>query len=413
MSPRRSYLKGVLGAAGSAILLAVAAGWVASSATGASRVLLAAIAALATLAASALIFSGWLVLLRERRATRALPDLLLTANADRNEISLQTVPIAHGRVRRWFSQQLHGHDLMVGDWVEVRSLAEIKSTLNASGHLDALPFMPEMARYCGAQARVFRCLDKVYDYGKSKRMRQMDRCVLLVGLHCDGSAHGGCQAGCSLIWKTEWLRRAASLPESALPLAANASVKAHLRGESEQATVYECQFTQLSACSRPLSAWSIGKELRPLASDNFTPRAMLIGWATRLFNAVQGWRGGATFPALPRAGTQPPETSIEPGCTIRVRAADVIASTLSAQNKNRGLWFDRDMLKHCGKIYQVDRRIDRIIDVSSGRLIAMKTPCFVLRGVQYSGEFQSFGPQHEDLYWRSIWLERAENVASD
>src|SRR4051794_17968284 len=30
---------------------------------------------------------------------------------------------------------------------------------------------------------------------------------LLNYLRCDGSAHGGCQAGCRLYWKEAWLRR--------------------------------------------------------------------------------------------------------------------------------------------------------------------------------------------------------------
>lgn len=412
VSSRRSYVKGLLVAAGSGLLLAAGAGWAASIVDGGSRVLLAAIAALAMFAASSVVFSGWLVLVRERRAQIGAPDLLLSANADRNETRLETAPIAHGRLRRRLAQLLQGHELMVGDWVEIRSLAEIESTLDAKGQLDAVPFMPEMARYCKGRARVFRCLDKVYDYGKSKRMRQVDRCVLLVGLHCDGSAHGGCQAGCSLIWKADWLRRASAALESALPLASTASVKVFVPHDPVETTVYECQFTRLSACSRSLSAWSVGKELRPLVCDNFTPRAMFIGWATRWFNEIQCWRGGATFPTCLRAGTQPTETPIEPGCTVRVRPAEVIASTLNAQNKNRGLWFDRDMLKHCRHSYRVSRRVDRIIDVNSGRLITMKTPCYVLEGVRYSGEFQQFGPQHEDLYWRSIWLESAERVAS-
>jgi hypothetical protein len=34
----------------------------------------------------------------------------------------------------------------VGDWVEIRPLAEIMATLDENGALDATPFMPEMAQ---------------------------------------------------------------------------------------------------------------------------------------------------------------------------------------------------------------------------------------------------------------------------
>ena len=39
--------------------------------------------------------------------------------------------------------------LCAGDWVEVRSKAEILSTLDENGRLEGLPFMPQMFQYCG------------------------------------------------------------------------------------------------------------------------------------------------------------------------------------------------------------------------------------------------------------------------
>ena len=39
--------------------------------------------------------------------------------------------------------------LTVGDFVEVRSKEEILATLDSSGRLDGLPFMPQMFKYCG------------------------------------------------------------------------------------------------------------------------------------------------------------------------------------------------------------------------------------------------------------------------
>ena len=41
-----------------------------------------------------------------------------------------------------------------GDLVEVRSPEEILATLDPNGELDALPFMPEMADFCGKRFRV-------------------------------------------------------------------------------------------------------------------------------------------------------------------------------------------------------------------------------------------------------------------
>ena len=76
--------------------------------------------------------------------------------------------------------------------------------------------MDEMAAFCGREAVVYRVVDKIYDYGRSRLMRRLDDCVLLTGLRCDGSAHAGCEAACYLIWKSQWLE---PLSEASLKVA--------------------------------------------------------------------------------------------------------------------------------------------------------------------------------------------------
>jgi hypothetical protein len=68
----------------------------------------------------------------------------------------------------------------MGDRVEVRSLGEIQNTLDANGCLDGLPFIPEMVKFCGQRASVFRCVDKIYDMVEARR--------------CDGSRTWCCSA---------------------------------------------------------------------------------------------------------------------------------------------------------------------------------------------------------------------------
>jgi hypothetical protein len=96
---------------------------------------------------------------------------------------------------------------------------------------------------------------------------------------------------------------------------------------------------------------------------------------------------------------------------VRVQSSQQIARTLDKNSKNRGLWFDRDMLKHCGSLRRVRGRVHKIIDIQSGKMIPMKTACIVLEDVHYSGEFQGFGEQHDYLYWREAWLEPASQGA--
>ena len=97
--------------------------------------------------------------------------------------------------------------LRPGDVVEVRPRAEILATLDASGSLDAMPFMPEMLRHVGRRFTVSRRVEKICDTIAATGSRRMRDTVYLEDLRCDGSGHGGCQAGCLIYWKEAWLRR--------------------------------------------------------------------------------------------------------------------------------------------------------------------------------------------------------------
>lgn len=109
-------------------------------------------------------------------------------------------------------QALH---LRVGEIVEVRSEAEILATLDENGELDGLPFMPEMLTWCGQRLRVEKLALKLCDTIESTGMHRIRDAVHLEMSRCDGQAHGGCQAGCSIYWKEAWLKRIPS-GESAL-----------------------------------------------------------------------------------------------------------------------------------------------------------------------------------------------------
>src|SRR4051794_3096057 len=70
-----------------------------------------------------------------------------------------------------------------------------------------MPFMAEMLAYAGKRFTVTRRVDKICDTVTATGSRRMDATVYLDDLRCDGSAHGGCQAGCKIYWKEAWLRR--------------------------------------------------------------------------------------------------------------------------------------------------------------------------------------------------------------
>ena len=350
-------------------------------------------------------------------------DLFAKANSSRSEASLglDSRSKTPWGPKIWRTVAFHDRPI-VGERVRIRSLVEILRTLDALGCVDGLPFMSEMEKYCGQSARVFRSVDKIYDYGGAKNLRRLTNAVLLTGLRCDGEHHGGCQAGCYLIWKTDWLVRLDALSSkigslsadsgarqthhplangSPLEAAAIALAKTDARGR------YTCQFTKLVGATSPMSASDLRQDLRALVEGNVAPLAFTVALLTRLFNWVQRQRGGADYPLLPKGsarGQPQPARQVLPNGVARVRSRESIAATLDNGGRNRGLWFDLEMLKHCGQKKRVSMRVERIIDDASGKMLHMKTPCLVLDGVQASGEFLRFCPQEESIYWREAWL---------
>ena len=128
-------------------------------------------------------------------------------------------------------------------------------------------------------------------------------------------------------------------------------------------------------------------DLRPLLAGNVTLSAFMVAAMTLFFNRVQGWRGGIPFPNVTNAGqarTPAEAKNIEVGNAIRVLGSTEIGKTLDATNRNRGLWFDREMTKHCHHQHVVALRVDRIIVAS--------------------GEFLRFLAQQDYLFWREVWL---------
>ena len=408
-----SYRKATYFAAAVALLAAVLAASAVGFLVGPLSLVIGCVLSLVTLCALLLAICGAMVLRRHLRSVGGHPDLFLALNTSRSESSICAPDgFRAGSLRRIFARTLLGHELLVGDEVEVCSREEILATLDPHGAIAGIPFQAEMLKFCGQRGRVFRNVDKIYDYGRTKRMRRVDGCVLVVGLRCNGSDHGGCQAQCYLIWNVSWLRRPNEKPASAaiVPVGHNvADWQPHVGDAVGTALRYQCQFTQLHAASKPLSDFGIGKEIRPWIAGNVTLGALCVGIATRAFNFAQSMRSGIGFPAMAQptdGGSAVPSETLAVGDRIQVRPMAEIAQSLNKSSRNKGLWFDRDMLKHCGGTFRVLARVDRIIDDSNGEMRQMKTPCIVLDGVHYSGEFLSFNAQHDYFFWREAWLKR-------
>jgi hypothetical protein len=283
--------------------------------------------------------------------------------------------------------------LRIGELVEVRSQAEILATLDERGELESLPFMPEMLQFCGRRFRVAKLALKLCDTIAWTGMHRMRNAVHLEGTRCDGQAHGGCQAGCNIYWKEAWLRRVpddepdpAPMPRCTLEMLSAATRQTAEVADPEQER-YSCQATELlRAAPERIPSWDGRQYVRDVRSDNARVLAAFRTIAVGLFNEYQdASRRLVPAPLRLRSGRHYPFI-----------------------DANRGMSFDGEMVRYCGREFRVLRRVEQIIDEATGKMLRFKNPCVVLEGVTCIAAYHRLCPRGIYPYWREIWLERVE-----
>ena len=98
-------------------------------------------------------------------------------------------------------------DLQPGDVVRIRSMKEIKATLNEWNQLKGCVFMEEMWALCDTTHKVLKRVEIFLDE-RSYRTRKCKGIVLLEGVICNGTKDfGPCDRSCFFFWKEEWLEK--------------------------------------------------------------------------------------------------------------------------------------------------------------------------------------------------------------
>ena len=323
-------------------------------------------------------------------------------------------------------------DLKIGELVEVRSQEEIFATLDENGALDGMPFMPEMLRFVGQRHPVYKLAHKTCDTATRTGGRSVMHTVHLQ-LRCDGSGHDGCQAGCLIFWKEAWLRRVdgagQTLAASATAPASGGAAPVFTLVQLQRATsrpdpadpstrIYTCQNTQIPKSTAPLPWWDARQYVRDVTSGNVTvgKAAFVLGRA--MFNAVQRKRGGRGFPSFPvpsKTKTPRERLDLQVGELVQVRTPQEIADTLDVNYRNRGLFFDVELIRWCGGTYRVKYRVEKIINEQTGRMLHLPNDCIVLEGVACAAECSRgrlLCPREIHHYWREIWLRRVPAPAA-
>jgi hypothetical protein len=343
---------------------------------------------------------------------------------------------------------INSAELRAGERVRVRSKEEILATLDKSGQVEGLPFMPEMFAFCGREFHVFKRAHKTCDPPNGLDGRRMMHTVHLEGVRCDGNAHDGCQARCLIFWKESWLQRIAedgvvagsdlvrktfqsgSIGATELDVAAGTRRAVPQTDSGEP--LWICQSTQIAQATQRLRWWSLRQYAEDYTSGNVRLSQLLaslafflyaqlvsagLGLGTALrwtYDRIQRVRGGTPYPLrlgkVPRGAKTPSaKLDVRPGELVKIRSYEEILETVDETGYNRGMSFDAEMVPYCGGTYRVLARVSKLINERTGKMQHLKNDCVMLENVVclacYS-KFRRFCPRSIYPYWREIWLER-------
>jgi hypothetical protein len=264
--------------------------------------------------------------------------------------------------------------------------------------------------------------------------------VHLLDLRCDGEAHGECDATCLFFWKEAWLKKIQSHEDNttsnyifSTDTACNVEdiYKATRNNKYLREERYVCQATELLSASFPLHWWDIRQYIREHFYNHVNiidmVKLCLIGALNFIFN-IRGlgrllyiFTGSKHIPIMNtrlmlKGDTPTPlgVLNLKPGDIVQVKDVNDILVTLNNW-RNRGLAFDSsgEMLKYCGKKMKVLKRVEKIIDESTGKMLTFKSPSIILEGAICCGHYsrdRQFCPRSTYSFWREIWLRRDSAV---
>jgi hypothetical protein len=265
--------------------------------------------------------------------------------------------------------------------------------------------------------------------GHSRRSPKDGESRSPTGARCDGSGHGGCQTACSIYWKEAWLKKV----DQADPIAPTAvapalstllHVNSRKNASSEGVERFSCQATELlRAAPELLPLKELSQYVLDVRSGNARFVEVLTSVLIGLFDRYQalsrrllpkglwikeglrwGWIKGTSGKTTPTT-----TLDLQPGELVRVRSKAEIFPTLNADLVNRGMGFDAEMGRFCGRVAKVQARVNLVIDEKTGEMLTMKNPCIVLENVHCEGAYNRNCPREFVPFWREIWLERVDS----
>jgi hypothetical protein len=147
-----------------------------------------------------------------------------------------------------------------------------------------------------------------------------------------------------------------------------------------------------------------------------------VGFAMRwTYDAFQRATGGSPYPQRPFGvpkGVPTPvaRLGLKEGEIVRVKPFGEILKTLDSNYRNRGLYFDAEMVPFTERNYKVDKVLKQIIDERTSKMVRFKADAIRLENTVCEARYakcRRFCPRAIHPFWREIWLERVPAGGTD
>ena len=101
------------------------------------------------------------------------------------------------------------------------------------------------------------------------------------------------------------------------------------------------------------------------------------------------------------------------GDEVTIKDYSEILETLDEDWKNRGMYFDAEMVPYTNGTFKVLKRVKRIIDEKTGKMLQLKNEAIILEDVVCQARYakcRKLCPRAYYMYWREIWLKKSSSA---
>jgi hypothetical protein len=309
-----------------------------------------------------------------------------------------------------------------------------------------MPFMPEMLQFAGQKLQVSKRAHKTCDPINGLGSRALPDSVHIGDLRCDGIGARRLPGGLPVLLQGSL---AATRPTDTATPPPPASGAGCTEQDLQNGTIdapsrptrtgprTSARPTQVNAATRPLPWYRASQYVEDLSSGNTTvdahdQRVRFLdlahhrrapglrhrhadALAVRPLAAAHRWLAlsVAQRPGAKGKPTPALQLDIKEGEFVRTKSYPEILDTLDGDWKNRGLYFDAEMVPYTNKTLKVLKRVSRLIHEKTGKMLVFKSPCMILEGSVCEAKFakcRKLCPRGYYLYWRDIWVNKIRDT---